>query len=325
MNRTTKTWIALAAAIAGTPLLLAVGLLAWSFARDAAPALASLDVRAPQEIHIGDRVAVVATVECPWHRLPKPEWGVKVPEGMQLLHADARRLKGVGWLAWKWECTTELQPTATGRCEGGTLEMVFTPGRKGAGNPVQVVIPIIEVKPHLAADDEKLRVAEPVSKPWWAYVPLKWLVVGGVVLSLLLVALVVAIVMLTRKKLSAPPPVIPPWEKARMTLQELEAALPLAAEPFFVRFTDIVRRYCEARFLLRATESTTQEFLEDVRRNETLKLEQRQALAAVLNLADEIKFARGDATQEQLQAALASARKFVTETVPPPQENPKAG
>ncbi|MEI8080209.1 MAG: hypothetical protein WCH61_11350, partial [bacterium] len=138
-----------------------------------------------------------------------------------------------------------------------------------------------------------------------------------IVFSLLLLALVVAIVMLTKKRLAAPPPVIPPWERARLALQELEGTLPLAAEPFFVRFTDIVRRYCEARFLLRATESTTQEFLADVRRNETLQQEQRQALATVLNLADEIKFAKGDATQEQLQSALVSARQFVTETVPP--------
>jgi len=323
MKPVAKKLLLFAIGIVGVPLLLAAGLLAWSFAKDAAPTLAGLNVRTPQEIHIGDPVAVLATVECPWYRLPTPAWGVKAPAGMQLLKADQRQFKSIGWLTWQWACTAELQPTATGRREGGTLEIMFTRGRKVADAPLTAMIPAVEVKPHLAADDEALRQAKEVPKPWWAYVPLKWLIVGGIVLSLLLLALVVAIVMLTKKRLAAPPPVIPPWEKARLALQELEGALPLAAEPFFVRFTDIVRRYCEARFLLRATESTTQEFLADVRRNETLQPEQRQALATVLNLADEIKFAKGDATQEQLQSALVSARQFVTETVPPPMENPK--
>ena len=325
MNRTTKTWVALATAILGLPLLLAAGLLAWSWAGNSAPRLLDVKLEAPPEIHLGDPVAVVVTVECPWHRLPAADWAVTVPQEMQLLKADVKRLGGIGWLTWKWACVTVLQPTATGRREGGAVELVFTRGRGGPEAALKAVMPMIEVKPHLAADDEKLRVAAPVNKPWWAHVPVKWLVVGGLVLVLLLAALAAAIIALTRKRLAAPPPVIPPWERARGALQELEGALPLAAEPFFVRFTDIVRRYCEARFLLRATESTTQEFLAEVRRNETLRPEQRQALAAVLNLADEIKFAKGDATPEQLVAALAGARKFVEETVPSPMENQKTG
>ena len=320
MNFRTKIGMGLAAGVAGVQLLVG-GLLVWSWVKNPAPRLAGVDVRAPKEIHIGDRVAVAAVVECPWYRLPASGWQVKVPEGMQLLGTGARKLQGGGWLTWKWACVMEFQPMATGRCEGGSAEVGFTRGRGAGGVPLGVRIPPVEVKPALAPEDRTLRMAEAVGRSWlppalawWQYC-----VLGAV--ALLILAAVLLLFLKPSRRLPPPLRRDPPWETARSALRLLEDSLPLLApEPFFVRFTDILRRYCEERFLLRAAESTTQEFLEDVRRNETLRPEQRQALAGVLALADEIKFAKGDATEEQMEAVLVSARAFVEETVPSPEQ-----
>lgn len=318
MTRTTKI-LTIAGSCLAASALLAGGLLAWSWAKDPVPRLAEVKIGAPPEIHIGDQVTVSAVVECPWYRLPKAEADMLAPEGTQLLRSGARRLKGAGWLTWKWACVSVLQATETGRHENGTATVAFTHGRRGPGEPVKAVIPPILVTPRPLAEDAKLSVAGEVAKSW---LPAKlawwqWLVLG--VVSVLVLA---AVLMLFLRPRRGQPPEeerrTPPWETARLALAALAADLPLlAAEPFFVRFTDIVRRYCEERFLIRATESTTQEFLEEVQRNGTLPPERRQSLEAVFGLADEIKFAKGDATRGQLEAALASAGRFVTETTPP--------
>jgi len=85
-----------------------------------------------------------------------------------------------------------------------------------------------------------------------------------------------------------------------------------------VELTDILRGYCEARFQLRAAEETTPEFLVSIGGNPMLTADQRRALADFLAAADEVKFAKGEATQEQLLSALRTARQFVTDTIPPP-------
>lgn len=318
MTRTTKIWTTAGCCLAAV-VLLAAGLLAWSWAKDSAPRLAEVKVGASSEIHVGDQVAVTAIVECPWYRLPAAEMDTSAPDGMQFLRSGGRRLRGAGWLTWKWACTSVLQATEIGRHENGTMTLSFSSGRHGAGEPVKAVIPPVLVTPRPLAENATLSVAGEVKKSWLParLVWWQWLALGLVAAMVLAAVLLLFLKPRTRQRAEEAPRV-PSWETARLALAVLAADLPsLTPEPFFVRFTDIVRRYCEERFLIRATESTTEEFLEEVRRNESLSPERRQALAAVFGLADEIKFAKGDASCEQLENALASAGRFVTETIPP--------
>jgi hypothetical protein len=106
----------------------------------------------------------------------------------------------------------------------------------------------------------------------------------------------------------APPPPLP-YEVALAALAELRGAN-LPVELFYTRLSDIVRRYIEGRFGLRAPEQTTEEFLAQA----TLPAEHMDLLSAFLTESDLVKFARlqpGDADRQQ---AFAAAEKFVLET-----------
>jgi hypothetical protein len=112
-----------------------------------------------------------------------------------------------------------------------------------------------------------------------------------------------------------PPPPIPPHEAALRALQKLRAEN-LAVEVFYVRLSDIVRRYLEERFQLRAPERTTEEFLRDVSHDGTLTEQHKNLLGAFLTESDLVKFARHRPGEVDRQRAFAAAEKFVEETRP---------
>ena len=110
----------------------------------------------------------------------------------------------------------------------------------------------VDIPPEALAD-------ESTSWPWW---------VLGV-----LVALVAGVLLWRRNRKSADvqatitPPPPPPHERALQALQALLSRhLPEQGdvEPYFVELSEILRRYVEDRFGLRAPEQTTEEFLADL-------------------------------------------------------------
>jgi len=298
-------------------------MLAVSWLRDAPPRLVRLDVTPKKECHIGTPINVEVKVDCPFYRLPEKPFGLELPKGTQLLNADHYRLAGLGLTGWRWNCRIQLQPYSLGKLTGGNVTVSFTPGRRDAPEKISVLLPEMEVTPKLPADEQVLAVAPrlPASAvkthwKWWHYT----------ILGVLVAAIVAGLLYwrrCRRQQISAGPPPEPPWEIALRALQDLEQKLPLPPENFFVAITDIVRRYCEARFQVRATESTTPEFLETLRLFPEFTPDQRRALTEFLGQADLIKFARADATQEQLLASLALGRRFVAETKPAPPMPPE--
>jgi hypothetical protein len=116
-------------------------------------------------------------------------------------------------------------------------------------------------------------------------------------------------------------PVRPPWEIA---LSAIEA---LAREDrddedqikeFYSRLSEIVRHYLEQRFDIRAPEMTTEEFLEKSGSSPTLNDVQKKSLHGLLNASDLVKFAKTIPSASDMDDALQWARRFVTETTPPP-------
>ena len=87
-----------------------------------------------------------------------------------------------------------------------------------------------------------------------------------------------------------------------------------AADGWYVELSDIVRRYIEDRFGIRAPELTTEEFLREARRAGRAERAARELLSAFLERCDRVKFAGHEPAADESQAALGRARRLVEET-----------
>ncbi|MGQ4808995.1 hypothetical protein NKDENANG_02390 [Candidatus Entotheonellaceae bacterium PAL068K] len=115
----------------------------------------------------------------------------------------------------------------------------------------------------------------------------------------------------------APPPPRPAHLLALEALRRLQRQDLIAQqriEAFYVRVSDILRRYVEWRFGLRAPEQTTEEFLIAVLATGGLIATHRDLLDAFLAHCDLVKFARHQPTAEDMQQALERAEAFVKQT-----------
>ena len=88
------------------------------------------------------------------------------------------------------------------------------------------------------------------------------------------------------------------------------------ADPFYVDLSDIVRRYIEDRYGLRAPELTTEEFLRESQHGLGLSRPQRERLEAFLSTCDRVKFAGYRPGQTESSQAFGEAQQFVEETRP---------
>ena len=107
------------------------------------------------------------------------------------------------------------------------------------------------------------------------------------------------------------------FDRALARLDRLERrGLPAAdaADAWYVELSDIVRRYIEERFALRAPELTTEEFLAEAGRSAELTASHRDLLSAFLATCDRVKFARYSPGEDESQGALDVARRFLNET-----------
>lgn len=92
-----------------------------------------------------------------------------------------------------------------------------------------------------------------------------------------------------------------------------------AVDGWYVELSDIVRRYIEDQYGLRAPELTSEEFLQEARRSEALSSAQRELLPLFLEQCDRVKYAAYSPQQDESQEALALARRFFGERpVDPP-------
>ncbi len=85
---------------------------------------------------------------------------------------------------------------------------------------------------------------------------------------------------------------------------------------FFVELCDIVRRYIEARFQIKAIEMTTEEFLRFLQDSDWLNFSHKQLLKEFMNCCDLVKFARYGPTPSEIDHSFLAAQRFVDETKP---------
>lgn len=112
----------------------------------------------------------------------------------------------------------------------------------------------------------------------------------------------------------------PPLEPGRWAMQELARidalGLPEAgeAERYHTLLSDVVRRFIEARYHLRAPQQTTVEFLEAMRQAPQLTSEQQGLLRDFLERSDLAKFARAEFSPQDCRASAQMARAFVEQS-----------
>jgi hypothetical protein len=83
---------------------------------------------------------------------------------------------------------------------------------------------------------------------------------------------------------------------------------------FYEKLSGCLRQYIENRFQLRAPEQTTEEFLEQLKTSDALKLEHKQELERFLGHCDLVKFARYQPSNEQINESLTMAESFIERT-----------
>jgi len=83
---------------------------------------------------------------------------------------------------------------------------------------------------------------------------------------------------------------------------------------FYERISDILRHYIEDRFLLRAPERTTEEFLAELRATDVLAPTEKQTLEEFLTHCDLVKFAKYDPTKDQIQRTFDLVKIFIEKT-----------
>lgn len=229
----------------------------------------------------------------------------------------------------RWTRVFTLTTFDSGELEIPSVNVTATPVQTGAPSATQPeqIAPSTVASPAMTisvasvagadADPAAFRdirgsVEVPVSVPWsWMTIGL---ISGGV---LLLLAIVAAIVHWARNRPAFVAPPLPSHERALRELRELAASGLLDRgefHPFHVRLADIVRRYIEERFGIMAPEQTTEEFLREVSRSQTLPPQHQPMLMSFLRQADMVKFALHEPRIDDSRTALAQAREFVETT-----------
>lgn len=84
---------------------------------------------------------------------------------------------------------------------------------------------------------------------------------------------------------------------------------------YYVQLTDILREYIELRFRTKALELTTDELLDNARRNKEM-VRHTEILGRILYTADLAKFAKAQPTPQEHVDTMSYAKQFVSETTP---------
>ena len=124
---------------------------------------------------------------------------------------------------------------------------------------------------------------------------------------------------LRRKMTPVPAAVPPPWAVAFQRLQTLkDAGFPdgEGVKTFYTELSDILRRYIEGRFQIRAPEMTTEEFLVYLKKTPALSAQYKSTLQDFLNGCDMVKFAKFSSSPYEMEHSLALAWQLVSETQP---------
>ncbi|HLF18126.1 MAG TPA: DUF4381 family protein [Candidatus Omnitrophota bacterium] len=137
---------------------------------------------------------------------------------------------------------------------------------------------------------------------------------------LFLLAIGIVWVVFKRRKREVPlPKTLLPWEKATARLKELEQQNLIARgqwDGYYSQLTDILRKYVEEQFSIKAPEMTTEEFLQHLQTSQDLDPQQKASLKSFLESSDLVKFAKYAPDPSEAKRSFELALQFVRETKP---------
>ncbi|MCP9234420.1 hypothetical protein [Lewinella sp. JB7] len=177
----------------------------------------------------------------------------------------------------------------------------------------------------VSAEDDILPIKPIIEEPrnlldyWWVF-------------ALLALTLIVVGVREYRRRRAAvappPPPPPPAHVRALAELDALEARQLWQngqTDAYYVELTHILRAYLEARFGIPALELTTRQITTRLQSQEGLAVAEREELAQLLRLSDEVKFAKAVPAEDLHPRGMQRVRDFVRATgVDPAAETTEA-
>ena len=281
---------------------------------------------APPSPRLGDPLVLTLTISAePGVTVEMPAFGDALGRFAIVDYAPREETTEDGQTRFSQRYT--LQASASGRQRIPQLRVEFVDERDGSVDErdsqraararelltEELGFEVASVLPEGAVVDE-LRPARPMlaelQGPWWArHWP--WFAVGVLALAGAVGGLLVWLRRTDQRARTTA------FERAIERLERLQRrGLPSTAEldAWYVELSDIVRRYIEARFGLRAPELTTEEFLAEAGRSAELTPSHRSLLSAFLERCDRVKFARYSPGDTESHEALQLARQFLRET-----------
>lgn len=260
----------------------------------------------------GESVNYQITVESDWLTPPSEKVDVPTLEGAQLAYEPKRTLIGGSFTKAKWNIDFSLMAYDFPDKKEFELKIPFDSFIGKRQKSKELTLPLFELNPDfdnsgdIAVYDtmNELSAETEISM-------IVWVIIAIVVWLFLFLAITVFLLIKGASKGTVRKVVVPPWVTANQKLNYIKARLPMAAEQFFVELSDVLRLYIEKLYKLPATESTTKEFLDEIQRAEFLTKETKSVLSSFMIEADMIKFAKQDATEEQILKSLNTAESFV--------------
>ena len=276
-----------------------------------------------------DELTIAERLRIELETVSAPEWDIEFPilgDELEMFAVsdygttgpdavDENRMRRVKWYV--------LEPFLSGEYEIPELELSFFQAGDDKKHTLLTDPVKVKVTSLIGKDREKLKDIHPVKDVVSPLPPSRvWIAVVAACL-LAFAGLFVAGSRLLRIRpgasaLSVAPP--PPHEIAYARLKEL-VDMDLIAQgkldEFYVRLSDIIRRYIEDRFGLHAPEMTTEEFLAEARSGETLARKDTGLLDEFLGHCDLVKFAKHRPTDEEIRKGFESAKAFIAGTKRP--------
>jgi len=302
--------------------LILAGLAAWEWRKCSMSTEGPVVIEKPGlpdgKIQIGDRIPVTIKVRTPWARVPA-SFVLTPGEGSQIAAEPVAESGSYRWGTTVWTVSAVVQPWKSGMVPEGKFEVLFEGGADGRSAVTEAVPPFEALSPEISGTD--LHLAE-------AFQPQPESRFRGILVIVLAVILgVVIFIILYRLRKSAGNTPIPFWVQALDAISILQERLhtrTLPPEYAVADLTDIVRRYLEHRFHLRAEHQTTREFLNELKDDSgPLNRNHRNFLGQFLNSADMVKFAKVPADNTLFDSAAEKAGELIRSTIP--QEPAKKG
>ena len=151
----------------------------------------------------------------------------------------------------------------------------------------------------------------PIAPPVPVFPYPMWMVATECIVLLLVVSSIIwAVVRYIRNRPQPPPPTA--RELALAALERLRNRIAqIEPYPFSIEVSDVLRGFVAGEFRVRATQQTSPEFLAAAAASPRFSEADKTLLAAFLDKADLIKFARVHATVSDSEQLLEQARRFV--------------